>query len=137
MLSSPKINCHYATMRCSLEWSNSAASVPSRAVEGLLPRALSFLAVAHERRPCGERDQQAIEEVGRKAQRLDEIQEQHDADLVAVVPRLVLVGVVEHQDLALAPVARPAADADAGLLAIARHDQAEMKAQHAIVGTAM
>ena len=70
-------------------------------------------------------------------QRLDEIDEQHDARVRRAVPGLVLIGVVENHRFAFPPAIDVFLDADAQFLARLRHDQAEMQPQHAVIGPAM
>src|SRR5581483_9595563 len=108
------------------------------AEEALLPVLLRLIALADERREDRDVEEQPVEEARREAERLDEIDEEHDADLVAVVPRLVLEGIVENERLALFPVAGAVGDADAdpALLGL-RHDQTEVEAEHAVIGAAV
>src|SRR5688572_9970884 len=62
----------------------------------------------------------------RRQPRTPDVADENDARLVAVVPRLVLDGVIEHPGLADSPFARFAADAEA---AAGRHDQRQMHDQ--------
>src|SRR5690242_20386228 len=86
-----------------------------------------------------ERDihEEPIDEIGRETQRLHEIDEQHHPRLVGMVPGLVLIGIVENNDLALAPMADLVLHPDRDLVARLGHDEAEMQSEHTIVGTAV
>src|SRR6202051_3354530 len=86
------------------------------AEEQLLPLPLGDVAFANEGREDGEVQDQPVEEIGREAERLDEVDEEDDPHLVAMVPGLVLVGVVEDQRLALLPMADAIGDADGDLV---------------------
>src|SRR5437588_6779724 len=58
--------------------------------------------------------------------RMPDVEDQHDAELVAVVPGLVLDGIVEHPRLARNPLPDIVADAESTSL---RDDQREMRDQ--------
>ena len=72
-----------------------------------------------------------------EAERLGEVDEEDDPHFVAVVPGLVLIGIVEDQRPALLPVADAVGDADADLVGMVRHDQPEVETKHAVVGAAV
>src|SRR3546814_6130054 len=52
--------------------------------------------------------------------------------LVRLVPDLVFVGVVDHEDLARLPISNLVADPNAALFPLAGHDKAEMGAEDAL-----
>src|SRR3546814_15725525 len=54
------------------------------------------------------------------------------SDLVRLVPDLVFVGVVDHEDLARLPISNLVADPNAALFPLAGHDKAEMGAEDAL-----
>src|SRR5947209_17249997 len=57
------------------------------------PILLRDVTLADEGREHGDVQDQPVEDVGRKSERLDEIHEQDDPDFVAVVPGFVLIGI--------------------------------------------
>ena len=73
-------------------------------IEALLPFLMIVETFAHERGEDGEIHQKPVDETGRKFERLHEIDEQHHPGLVGMIPRLMLIGIIENEDLALAPV---------------------------------
>src|SRR5438876_2205120 len=89
-----------------------SARIGCIAVETPLPAAQVLAALAQEGTEERNFEQRPIEEVRRKAQRLGEIDEEHDTHVLRFVPRLVLIGVVEDEDAALLPVVLFLPDAD-------------------------
>src|SRR5262245_51196048 len=78
--------------------------VPQRfclGVEALLPFLVVVQSLANEGSEEGDAHEQPIQQIGREAQRLDEIDEQDDARLAGVVPGFMDIGIVEDEGLAL------------------------------------
>ena len=110
------------------------------------PRARRVLAAPRARVPGGGAphggpaeapDDEAVPQRQRVRHRPDEVDEQHRAQLVGVVPHLVVERVVEDERLALLPVPHRGAHLDAAALLVCGHDEAEVVAQHARVRPAV
>lgn len=85
-------------------------------IEALLPFALIFRDLSDKRREDGEMQQEPIEHVRWKPQRLDKIDKQHHACVGGAIPRFVLVGIIENEHFPLIPVANLLPNADRHLL---------------------
>src|SRR5207245_2498122 len=103
----------------------------------LFPRLLVALGVEDEGGEADRLDDQPVDRRLREGQRAKHIDEEHHTRLVRLVPDLVVERVVEDQAAALLPMADVLADADAARLLLARDDQAEVIAQHPLVGAAV
>src|SRR5689334_17521945 len=109
----------------------------SLGIETLFPFLVIVQAFADERREQRDVHQEPVDEIGGEAQRLHEIDEQHDARLVGMVPGFMLIRIVEDENLAFAPMADLVLHPDRDLVAGLGHDETEMEPEHAIIGTAM
>src|SRR4030095_4613827 len=106
-------------------------------VKCFLPRSLLLSGLAQERRERTNAQETFVQPVPRLLERAREINEQHHAIAIRVVPYFVIERVVEDQRFACRPVAKLVADTDAHFLARLRHEQGEVKAQHTVVSAAM
>src|SRR5580693_1939557 len=105
--------------------------------EALFPGLLIALGVEYEGRVADCLHDQPVDLRPGRREWAQNVHEEHHACLLGVVPYLVVEGIVEHQALALLPVADVVAHPDAALLGVWRHDQAEVVAQDALVGAAV
>src|SRR6516165_3065937 len=86
--------------------------LPRQPLETLFPRLVLALGVAQERGGRYPLEQRAVDAGGRPPQRPDHVQPQDHPRLIGVVPRGVLVTVVEEHRRALGPVPRLAVHRD-------------------------
>ena len=107
---------------------------PAHPLEALFPRLVARRGVLDERRPADRLDDDGVDRLHGATQLTHDVDEEHDARAVGVVPRLVLEDVVEHEALALRPVAlsdrrRGCPTRSPGL----GYEQTEVVAEHALV----
>src|SRR5688500_2369018 len=100
-----------------------SARIGCIAMETPLPAAQVLAAFAQEGAEERDCQQHPVQQVRWKAQRLREVDEQHDAQLARVVPDLVLVRIVENERATLLPMKQLVADAHAHLLGPPRDNQ--------------
>src|SRR5579859_1979968 len=109
----------------------------STLIKFLLPLLLFVAGFAEKWGQGADAQQRLIHLMKREFERPREINKQHDAIAVGVVPNLVVESIVEDQAFAPGPVPELVADADAALLARLRHEQPQVKSQHPVVSAAM
>src|SRR6185437_11702980 len=102
-------------------------------VELLLPGLLVIHAFPDKGSEHGKVQQQPVEEVGWKTQRLAEINEQDNTGVRCPIPGLVFVGVVKNDHFALAPAIKLIFHANAELLARLGNDESEMQSKNSVV----
>ena len=73
----------------------------------------------------------------REGQRAGEVNKQHDAVAICIIPDFMIESVVEDEALALGPMAEIVADADAAFFARFWDEQGEVQAEDAVVSAAM
>src|SRR6266540_2339396 len=82
-------------------------------------------------------DCQPIYYVGRELQRPNEVEKEHGAGAIGLVPHFVGVGVIEDEAFAFLPVANFVAHADAALLLWLRDEKANVVADNTLESTAV
>src|SRR5436190_13431853 len=105
-------------------WSNSPKACHERKARGsllarphlLLPRLLLPLGLAKEWSEGGEIHDEVVDPVQGPFERPFEVDEEHHAIAIGVIPNLVVPGIVEDEALALLPLADLVRDADPHLL---------------------
>src|SRR5262249_51001791 len=115
----------------------SGAGTTSASIKATLPLTQVLHALSQKGAEGGGAKEYAIDDVVRKTQRLFEVDEQHRAEAPRFVPRFVFVGVVEDENAAFLPLASLGTDSDTHPVVRFGNDQAEMQAEHAVVGPAM
>ena len=96
---------------------------------------MAAFGVTDVRRLGDDADHEVVQLLDGRLEGAEDVHEQHDPDPVAVVPRLVLVGVVEEQALAFFPVGELVAHSDAARLDRLGDHQRQVIAQDAPVRT--
>src|SRR5215467_15885440 len=111
--------------------------LPRQPLETPFPRLVLALSVAQERGDRYPLEQRAVDAGGRPPQRPDHVQPQDHPRLTGVVPRRVLVPVVEEHRLAFGPVPRLAVHLDPAGIRRVGDLQGEVAADHTAEGAAV